>query len=85
MARQSPRPTGQRNNQQDAAMRNASSRAFRFGVMADTIAELKRVSWPSRDQAIRQTGIVIAVSTFVGALLVVIDWAMSEGFDIILV
>ena len=85
MARQSPRSTGQRNNQQDAAMRNASVRAFRFGVMSDTIAELKRVSWPSRDQAIRQTGIVIAVSTFVGALLVAIDWAMSEGFDIILV
>jgi preprotein translocase SecE subunit len=52
--------------------------------MSDTIAELKRVSWPSRDQAIRQTGIVIAVSTFVGALLVAIDWAMSKGFDIFL-
>jgi preprotein translocase subunit SecE len=84
MARQPTRPSGQRNNQQDAAMRNASARAFRFGVMSDTIAELKRVSWPSRDQAIRQTGIVIAVSTFVGALLVAIDWAMSKGFDIFL-
>jgi|TARA_Y100000590_G_scaffold74228_2_gene81857 preprotein translocase SecE subunit len=75
----------QRNSQQDAAMKTASVRAFRFGVMSDTIAELKRVSWPSRDQAVRQTGIVIAVSTFVGALLVVIDWAMSQAFDVILV
>jgi preprotein translocase SecE subunit len=66
-------------------MRKASSRAFRFGVMSDTIGELKRVTWPSRDLAIRQTGIVIAVSTFVGAILVVIDWAMSKGFDIFLV
>ncbi len=75
----------QRNSQQDAAMKTASVRAFRFGVMSDTIAELKRVSWPSRDQAVIQTGIVIAVSTFVGALLVVIDWAMSQAFDVILV
>ena len=75
----------QRNSQQDAAMKTASVRAFRFGVMSDTIAELKRVSWPSRDQSVRQTGIVIAVSTFVGALLVVIDWAMSQAFDVILV
>ena len=66
-------------------MRKASARAFRFGVMSDTIGELKRVTWPSRDQAIRQTGIVLAVSIFVGAILVVIDWAMSKGFDIFLV
>jgi preprotein translocase SecE subunit len=85
MARQPSKPSDQRNSQQNAAMRNASSKAFRFGIISDTIAELKRVTWPSRDLAVRQTGIVIAVSTFVGAILVVIDWLMSQGFDIILI
>jgi preprotein translocase subunit SecE len=42
-------------------------------------AELKKVSWPSREQTIRFTGIVIGVSLSVALFLGVLDLIFSAG------
>ncbi len=43
----------------------------------ETIAEMKKVTWPDRTQ-IRQLSIgVIVLSLFVGLLIFVVDWALQ--------
>jgi preprotein translocase subunit SecE len=46
----------------------------------ETIGELRRVVWPSREQATRLTILVIIISVFVGILLGVIDLAFGRLF-----
>lgn len=56
----------------------------RLGVkfVQEVIAELKKVTWPSRDEVIRLTLVVIIVSAAVGALLGAADlifaWLMER-------
>ncbi|TAK36205.1 MAG: preprotein translocase subunit SecE [Chloroflexota bacterium] len=45
-----------------------------FSFAQDIIAELKRVAWPSREDANRLTFIVIVVSLAVGVLLGIVDF-----------
>ena len=42
-------------------------------------AELKKVSWPSKDQTIKYTGIVIGVSLATALFLGVLDLLFSAG------
>jgi preprotein translocase subunit SecE len=48
----------------------------------EVVAELKKVTWPSRDEVVRLTLVVIVVSVAVGALLGTIDlifaWLMER-------
>jgi preprotein translocase subunit SecE len=46
----------------------------------DTIAELKKVTWPDRETTKNLTLVVIAISIVLGALLGAIDWAMQQIF-----
>ncbi|MDA0987593.1 MAG: preprotein translocase subunit SecE [Chloroflexi bacterium] len=55
-------------------------RGLGFQFFRETIAELRRVVWPSREQATRLTILVIVISTFVGVLLVVVDLAFGRMF-----
>ena len=43
------------------------------GWLYDTRAELKKVVWPTREQAINLTGLVIAVALAVAAFVGVVD------------
>jgi preprotein translocase subunit SecE len=49
----------------------------------DTVAELKKVTWPDRETTKNLTLIVIAVSTVLGALLGGIDWVMQQLFALL--
>ena len=40
----------------------------------ETIAELKKVTWPTRQETTRLTTIVVLVSAAVGLILGVVDW-----------
>jgi len=46
----------------------------------DTIAELKKVTWPDRETTKNLTLVVIAISIVLGALLGAIDWLMQQIF-----
>jgi preprotein translocase subunit SecE len=50
----------------------------------ETIGELRKVSWPTRREAIRLTWIVIGVILVMAAVLGGLDWVYSKLFGLIL-
>lgn len=61
-----------------AKKENAIVRYFR-----ETRAELRKVTWPTREEATRLTLIVLAVTTFMAALLGIIDYIFAALFRLI--
>jgi preprotein translocase subunit SecE len=59
-------------------------RAFTFRVFGEVVQELKRVTWPTRDETMRLTLMVIAVSATVGVFLGLVDIGFSRIFNVIL-
>lgn len=43
----------------------------------ETRAEIGRVTWPTREQSLRLTGIVLAVTTALAAFLAVVDYVFA--------
>ena len=61
----------------------------RFGhtvqkFFSETIGELRRVSWPTRQEAIRLTEIVIVVIFLMSLILGGLDWVYAKFFGLIL-
>lgn len=52
--------------------------------LRETWFELKKVSWPTRQEALNLTLMVILVTTFLAIVLSLMDWAISEVFRLIL-
>jgi preprotein translocase subunit SecE len=50
----------------------------------ETRSELKKVTWPTREQTIRLTGIVIAFSVVVGLLMGGIDFIFQALFKVLI-
>jgi preprotein translocase subunit SecE len=50
----------------------------------ETVGELRKVSWPTRQEAIRLTEIVIVVIFIMAAILGGLDWVYSKIFGLIL-
>ena len=45
----------------------------------DVRVEMKQVTWPSRDDVISTTGVVIATVFFFGVFLAAVDWLVQLG------
>jgi len=54
-----------------------SSRLLRMPVPRDIVGELRKVTWPTRQEATRLTILVIAVSLAMGLLLGAVDLIFS--------
>lgn len=52
--------------------------------MRETMGELRKVSWPTRQEAINLTKIVLIVMVIMGAFLGTLDWIFLEMFKFIL-
>lgn len=50
----------------------------------DTKTELRKVTWPSREQAINLTSLVIAVSIAVGAFIGLTDVILQKFFQLLI-
>ncbi|PJC56347.1 preprotein translocase subunit SecE [Candidatus Kaiserbacteria bacterium CG_4_9_14_0_2_um_filter_41_32] len=50
----------------------------------DTFRELKQVRWPTQNQALIYTLLVIAISLFVGLFVGSFDFIFSSGVDFII-
>ncbi|MGH2606217.1 MAG: preprotein translocase subunit SecE [Anaerolineales bacterium] len=50
----------------------------------ETVAELRKVNWPTRQEAMRMTGIVLAVVAVTGAILGLLDFAFSRMFALLI-
>jgi preprotein translocase subunit SecE len=56
----------------------------RFKFVGDTIAELRKVTWPTRQEATYLTTIVIIVTIIMAIILWVFDLGFAELMNIIL-
>jgi preprotein translocase subunit SecE len=45
----------------------------------DVRLEMKQVTWPSRDDVISTTTVVVATVAFFGVFLAVVDWLVQRG------
>jgi preprotein translocase subunit SecE len=52
--------------------------------LRETWFELKKVSWPTRSEAVNLTIVVIVVSTFLAIVLSLMDYLFSSGFSLFL-
>ncbi len=50
----------------------------------DVRVEMKQVTWPSREDVISTTGVVVATVFFFGVFLTVVDWLVQKGVTYIL-
>lgn len=48
--------------------------------LRETWFELKKVSWPTRSEAINLTLIVVSVTTFLAIVLGLMDWLFATAF-----
>ena len=60
------------------------SRAISLVFVREVIGELRRVTWPTRDETMRLTLMVIAVSAAVGIFLGAIDMGFTRLFSVLL-
>ncbi|MEN9328212.1 MAG: SecE/Sec61-gamma subunit of protein translocation complex [Candidatus Parcubacteria bacterium] len=49
---------------------------------SDIIDELKKVSWPSRQETIRLTMVVIMISLIIGVYIGIIDVLLAKGLEL---
>ena len=59
----------------------AARRAFSLSIVGDVFSELRRVTWPSRQETMRLTLMVIAVAAVVGAFLGLVDLGFTRIFE----
>ena len=52
--------------------------------LRETWYELKKVSWPTRKEAVNLTLMVISVTSFLAIVLGIMDWMFSSAFGLIL-
>jgi preprotein translocase subunit SecE len=45
----------------------------------DVRVEMKQVTWPSREDVVSTTGVVIATVFFFGVFLAIVDWLVQLG------
>jgi preprotein translocase subunit SecE len=62
----------------------AARRAFSFRFFGETLAELRRVTWPTREETTRLTIMVISVAAMIGLFLGVIDVAFARLFEVLI-
>jgi preprotein translocase subunit SecE len=52
-----------------------------IGYFQEVIAEMKKVTWPTREDTIRLTGVVIVISLIIGLYIGIIDIALAAGLE----
>ena len=74
-----------RNVSSPARLRSEDGRSRLNGrFFGEVLGELRRVTWPTREETMRLTMMVIAVSVAVGLFLGIIDIGFARLFDVIL-
>jgi preprotein translocase SecE subunit len=80
-ARTASKPAARTGLRPDIGQRGQGIRQF----IGEVRAELRKVAWPTRQEAAKLTGLVVAISVAVGFVLGGIDYAFSEFFRLIVV
>ncbi len=59
-------------------------RAFSVRMIGEVVGELRRVTWPSKEETLRLSIMVICVAVAVGAFLGLVDLGFAEIMGILL-
>ena len=62
---------------------DAARRAFNIRFIGDAISELRRVTWPTRQETMRLSIMVVAVAAAVGLFLGAVDMGFAQIIDVI--
>ena len=79
-----PRPrssSGRAAPRRDGGSGSAGLRSWRPRFFMDIINELRKVAWPSREDIIHLTGVVVVVTIILGAVLGAIDIGFGWFID----
>ena len=60
--------------------KSAPARKSRFTFFAEVVAELRKAHWPTRQEALRLSLLVLVVCTIVGAILGALDYGFHRLF-----
>ncbi len=60
--------------------KSAPAKKSRFSFFAEVVTELRKAHWPTRQEAVRLSILVLAVCIVVGAILGALDWAFTKLF-----
>jgi preprotein translocase subunit SecE len=63
-----------------ASTKSAPAKKSRLSFFAEVVAELRKAHWPSRQEALRLSMLVLAVCIVVGAILGGLDWVFTRLF-----
>jgi preprotein translocase subunit SecE len=63
-----------------APARSAPEKKSRLHFFVEVIAELRKAHWPTRQEALRLSGLVLAIIIAVGLLLGVLDLGFTRLF-----
>ena len=63
-----------------AGIKSAPAKKSRFSFFTEVIAELRKAHWPTRQEALRLSLLVLVVCAVVGAILGGLDWVFTELF-----
>ena len=55
-----------------------------IAFLTDTVKEMKKVTWPSKDELRESTMIVLAVCGLIGLFVFGVDWILSNVLKVIL-
>ena len=61
-----------------------SRRTTGLRLFGEVVSELRRVTWPTREETIRLSIIVLAISAAIGAFLGIIDIGFTQLFNVVL-
>jgi preprotein translocase subunit SecE len=79
-----PKPTVERERQEDSERSVYRSRLDQLKKQwFDTVAELKKVTWPDKETTKNLTLVVIGISAVLGAALGGLDWVLQQLFALI--
>jgi len=59
------------------------TQAVNKNFAAGIVEELKKVSWPSRNETIRLTTVVIIISLIIGVYVGIIDVLLTKGLEVV--
>ena len=63
-----------------ASAKSAPAKKSRFSFFTEVIAELRKAHWPTRQEALRLSILVLVVCAIVGAILGALDLAFTQLF-----
>jgi preprotein translocase subunit SecE len=68
------------NHAKKATTKSAPAKKSRLSFFAEVVAELRKAHWPTRQEALRLSMLVLAVCVVLGAILGALDLVFTELF-----